>query len=210
LIELIGTAQVFDELKATVPTEANAWHGHTVDDVAWHVYRGDARAVLETLPSDEFHCAMTSPPYHWLRDYGVEQQIGLEETINQYVQSIASVMDEVRRVLRKNGLLFLNLGDTYYSGKGESQGKDRKSKKRRFGLRAIDKSGGLGVDLERKSMIGIPWRVAIEMARRKWVLRSCIIWHRDKSLPEAVKDRPHRSYEYVFMFAKNRQYFFDR
>lgn len=195
MIEFTNTTQVFDELKALVTTESNAWHSRTADGVAWHIYRGDARAVLETLPSNEFHCAMTSPPYYWLRDYGVEQQIGLEETVNQYVQAIASVMDEVRRVLRPDGLLFLNLGDTYYSGKGESQGQDRKSKKRRFGLRAVDKSGGLGVELERKSMIGVPWRVATEMARRKWVLRSCIIWHRDHCLPEAVKDRPRRSYE---------------
>lgn len=210
MIELPDTAQTFNELKATVISAPSAWHGHTVNGTAWHVHEGDARAVLETLPNNEYHCAMTSPPYYWLRDYGVEQQIGLEETVNNYVQAIASVMDEVRRVLRPDGLLFLNLGDTYYSGKGESQGVDRKSKKRRFGLRAVDKSGGLGVDLERKSMIGIPWRVAIEMAKRKWVLRSCVIWHRDHCLPEAVKDRPRRSYEYVFMFAKSRQYFFDR
>jgi DNA modification methylase len=209
LSKLTGTTQVFDELKTTVRTEGDAWHGHTLNNTAWHVYRGDARAVLGKLPNNEFHCAMTSPPYYWLRDYGVAQQIGLEETVDQYVQSLASVMDEVHRVLRRDGLLFLNLGDTYYSGKGEAQGEDRKSNKRRFGLRAVDKSGGLGVGLERKSMIGVPWRVALEMTRRKWVLRSCIIWHRDKRLLEAVKDRPPRSYEYVFMFAKDRKYFFD-
>ncbi|MEJ7699781.1 MAG: site-specific DNA-methyltransferase [Pyrinomonadaceae bacterium] len=107
-------------------------------------------------------------------------------------------------------MLFLNLGDTYYSGKGESGGKDAKSKKRRFGLRAVDKSGGLGIGLQRKSAIGIPWRVAIEMMQNKWVLRSTIIWHREKCLPEAVTDRPRRSYEYVFMFAKSRKYYFNR
>ena len=119
-------------------------------------------------------------------------------------------MDEIYRVLRKDGLLFLNLGDTYYSGKGASHGTDQKSHKRRFGLRPVDKSGGLGLNIERKSAIGIPWRVAIEMTSRNWVLRSPIIWHRDKALPEAVKDRPHRSYEYIFMFAKDRKYFFNR
>ncbi|MGH8491102.1 MAG: DNA-methyltransferase [Gammaproteobacteria bacterium] len=119
-------------------------------------------------------------------------------------------MDVVRRVLRSDGLLFLNLGDTYYSGKGKSQGTDRKSTKRRFGLRAVDKSGGLGIGLQRKSIIGVPWRVAIEMSIRGWVLRSPIIWHRENCLPEPVADRPSRSYEYVFMFAKSRRYFFNK
>jgi len=104
----------------------------------------------------------------------------------------------------------LNLGDTYYSGKGKSHGEDPKSAKRRFGLRAVDKSGGLGINLRPKSIIGIPWRVAIEMARRKWVLRSAIIWHRKSALAEAVLDRPRRSYENIFMFAKTRNYYFNR
>jgi len=136
--------------------------------------------------------------------------MGQEETVMEYVNGLASVMDQVNRVLRDDGLLFLNLGDTYYSGKGKSHGRDPKSNKRRFGLRAVDKSGGLGIGLQRKSIIGIPWRVAIEMANRDWVLRSTIIWHRKGSLPEAVIDRPRRSYEYVFMFAKHRKYYFNR
>jgi len=163
-----------------------------------------------TLPENQFSCAVTSPPYYWLRDYGVDNQIGQEETIDLYVNSISTAMNEVKRVLKPDGLLFLNLGDTYYSGKGKSHGKDKKSKKRRFGLRAVDKSGGLGVKLRPKSIIGIPWRVAIEMSQRGWVLRSSIIWHRKNSLPEAVMDRPRRSYEYIFMFAQNRKYYFNR
>ncbi|MDR1148250.1 MAG: hypothetical protein LBK66_06415 [Spirochaetaceae bacterium] len=82
------------------------------------------------------------------------------------------------------------IGDTYYSGKGESQGVDSKSNKRRFGLRPVDKNGGLGIDIQRKSIIGVPWRVSLEMMSRKWILRTPIIWHRDKALPEAVIDRP--------------------
>jgi DNA modification methylase len=153
---------------------------------------------------------ITSPPYYWLRDYGVDGQIGLEETVDQYVSAIAGVMDQVYRVLRRDGILFLNIGDTYYSGKGQSRGQDKKSNKRRFGLRAVDKSGGLGIGVQRKSIIGIPWRVAMEMMTRRWVLRSPIIWHRENSLPEAVLDRPSRSYEYVFMFAKDRKYYFNK
>lgn len=176
----------------------------------WTLLCGDAVAALRLLNDESVNCIITSPPYYSLRDYGVNGQIGLEDTVNEYVSSLCSVMDELYRVLRKDGLLFLNLGDTYYSGKGASHGVDQKSHKRRFGLRPVDKSGGLGANIERKSAIGIPWRVAIEMISRKWVLRSPIIWHRDKALPESVKDRPHRSYEYIFMFAKDRKYFFNR
>lgn len=186
------------------------WTGQPKPGLVWNVYEGDSRSVLKRLPESSFHCAVTSPPYFWLRDYGVSGQIGHEESATQYVSAIADVMDEVRRVLLDEGVLFLNIGDTYYSGKGKSHGTDRKSAKRRFGLRAVDKSGGLGVGLKPKSLIGIPWQVALEMTRRKWVLRSSIIWHRQNSLSEAVMDRPRRSYEYIFMFAKQRNYFFNR
>lgn len=207
-----NTASVLNSLLFAddIDTEKNEWHGVSSRGSKWTVYHGDSRNVLSPLDDDSINCAVTSPPYYWLRDYGVAGQIGLEGTVEEYVDSLAAVMDEVKRVLRRDGLLFLNLGDTYYSGKGESQGKDRKSNKRRFGLRAVDKSGGLGIGLQRKSIIGIPWRVAIEMCRRGWVLRSTIIWHREKCLPEAAHDRPSRSYEYVFMFAKERKYYFNR
>ena len=190
-------------------TSIQKWDGKNLGK-DWTLLCGDAVNALKTIPNESVHCIITSPPYYSLRDYGVKGQIGLEDTVKAYVDSLCEVMDELYRVLRKDGLLFLNLGDTYYSGKGVSHGTDAKSHKRRFGLRPVDKSGGLGVQLERKSAIGIPWRVAIEMTTRKWVLRSPIIWHRDKALPEAVKDRPHRSYEYIFMFAKDRRYFFNR
>jgi DNA modification methylase len=178
--------------------------------VEWTVFNGDTREVLKELPEEAYNCTITSPPYFWLRDYGVDGQIGQEDTVAGYVESIASVMDEVFRVLKPDGVLFLNLGDTYYSGKGRSHGIDKKSSKRRFGLRAVDKSGGLGIGLKPKTLIGIPWRVAIEMIGRGWVLRSPVIWHRKHALPESVRDRPRRSYEYVFMFAKNRKYYFNR
>jgi DNA modification methylase len=174
------------------------------------MFLGDAKAVIQRLPEEQFDCIVTSPPYYWLRDYGVAGQVGHEETVPEYIGSLADIMDGAYRVLRKRGLLFLNLGDTYYSGKGKSHGVDPKSSKRRFGLRAVDKSGGVGIGVRPKSMLGIPWRVAIEMGRRNWVLRSAIIWHRKHALAETVKDRPRRSYEYIFMFAKSRSYFFNR
>lgn len=186
------------------------WHGKNLDGVPWSIYNGASEEVLARLPESSVHCVVTSPPYYWLRDYGVDGQIGLEETVQGYVDSLAKVMEAVKRVLRPDGLLFVNLGDTYYSGKGKSHGTDRKSNKRRFGLRAVDRSGGLGIGLQRKSIIGIPWRVAIDLSTRGWVLRAPIIWHREHCLPESVADRPSRSYEFVFMFAKQRKYYFDK
>ncbi len=176
----------------------------------WKLYCGDSVEALKALPDESVDCIVTSPPYFWLRDYGVDGQIGLEATISEYVQSLNEVTDELFRVLKKSGLLFLNIGDTYYSGKGMSRGKDKKSSKRRFGLRAVDESGGMGIGMKPKSLIGIPWRVTTEMLRRNWILRSQIIWYRKHSLPEAVRDRPRRSYEYVFMFSKNTKYYFNR
>ena len=164
--------------------------------------------MLKKLEPGFVDCIVTSPPYFWLRDYGVEGQIGLEETVDGYVKALVGIMSQARRVLKPEGVAFLNLGDTYYSGKGESHGQDAKSKKRRFGLRAVDKSGGLGIGLQRKSLIGIPWRVALALAKDEWVLRSAIIWHRKNRLPESVRDRPCRSYEHVFMLAKSRRYHF--
>ena len=190
-------------------SEILTWSG-TKENARWTLLCGDAKSALGQLEKESVNCIITSPPYYSLRDYGVEGQIGLEDTVNEYVSSLCDVMDEAYRVLRKDGVLFLNLGDTYYSGKGASHGTDSKSHKRRFGIRPVDKSGGLGINIERKSIIGIPWRVAIEMTARKWVLRAPIIWHRDKALPEFVKDRPGRSYEYIFMFAKDRKYYFNK
>jgi len=183
------------------------WTGQTGQGKKWNVHLGDAREVLSAFPDDIFECVITSPPYYWLRDYGVEGQIGKEWKVSEYVRVIADVMDQVRRVLASEGVLFLNIGDTYYSGKGESHGVDKKSRKRRFGLRAVDASG-LGIP--QKSLIGIPWRVAIEMIDRGWVLRSSIIWDRVHALPESAKDRPGRTYEYIFMFVKSRKYYFNQ
>ncbi len=196
--------------QSTTSRKIKPYRQGIADGVEWAVYCGDAGSVLRELPDNAYSCVVTSPPYYWLRDYGVDGQIGQEETVSEYVSAIADVMDQVYRVLKRDGLLFLNLGDTYYSGKGESQGEDPKSKKRRFGLRAVDKSGGLGIGLRPKTLIGIPWRVAMEMSARRWTLRSAIIWHRKGRLNEAVRDRPRRSYEYIFMFAKDRRYHFNR
>jgi DNA modification methylase len=186
----------------------DTWAGHSKSGVAWQVLRGDAEKVLASLAADRFHCAITSPPYYCQRDYKVVGQIGLEPSINEYVRRIADAMDQVKRVLHPEGVLFLNLGDTYYSAKGEPKGVDRKNSARRFGLRPVDASG-LGVP--RKTAIGIPWRVALEMMSRGWTLRSPIVWHRDAPQPEpTAHDRPWRTYEMLFMLTKQPRYYFRR
>ena len=209
-----ATAEVADAAVRSVPAEVPRikvtlnWGSATRAGVRWEVHRGDASEVLGSLREDRFRCVITSPPYFWLRDYHVDGQLGQEPTIGAYVKSLSDVMDKVRRVLAKDGLLFLNLGDTFYSAKGQPRGDDPKSKARRFGLRAVD-TRGLGVP--RKTIIGIPWRVAIEMIGRGWILRSPIIWRRTGSMPEpTAKDRPWRTYEMVFMFSKSQRYFFSR
>lgn len=190
--------------------------GHTIREWRaelphpWRLFCGQSKEALRLLDDSSIDCAITSPPYFWLRDYKVDGQIGLEESVDGYVVDVTDVMTELLRVLKPTGTLFLNIGDTYYSGKGKSHGVDKKSSKRRFGLRAVDKSGGLGIGLQRKSIIGIPWRVAIKMCQQNWVLRSPIIWHRQKSLAEVVSDRPARGYEYIFLFVKSRHYFFNK
>ena len=127
-----------------------------------HLLRVSASAldVLSQMPEKCINCVVTSPPYFWLRDYGVDGQIGMEDSGDEYVRVITIIMNEVRRVLREERVVFFNIGDTFYSGKGMSHGQDEKSRKRRFGLRAVDKSGGLGIGLQRKSLIGFPWAVS--------------------------------------------------
>lgn len=187
------------------------YEGSTKKGLIWTLYNGEALTIINNkIKANSIDCIVTSPPYFWLRDYGMKGQIGLENTIDDYVKKITEVNNELYRVLKPTGLFFLNLGDTYYSGKGESQGIDKKSSKRRFGLRAVDKSGGMGVNLKPKSLIGIPWRVTTKMISEGWILRSTIIWYRKNSLPESVKDRPKRSYEFVFMFSKTKKYYFNQ
>jgi DNA modification methylase len=163
---------------------------------------------MNTLEKESFGCIVTSPPYYWQRDYEVEGQIGLEWQVEGYVEAIATTMDAAARLLAKDGLLFLNLGDTYYSKKGKPKGSDKKNWARRFGLRAVDTSG---LGLPRKTAIGMPWRIALRMVDRGWTLRAPIVWRREHVQPEpTARDRPWRSYEMVFMFSRRPVYHFDR
>jgi site-specific DNA-methyltransferase (adenine-specific) len=179
--------------------------------VTIEIIEGDCREVLKELPDQSVNCIVTSPPYFWLRDYGMDAQIGHEDTLDEFVEVIASLFDEARRVLTEDGVVWLNLGDSYYSGNGQPTGSDPRSPSRNFirvKLRPLDKSGW---SIPKKSLCGVPWRVAFEMQRRGWTLRSDVIWCRPTALVEpSVKDRPGRQHEYIFMFAKSRRYWFDR
>ena len=175
------------------------------------IRHGDCREILRIMPDESVNCCVTSPPYFWLRDYDVAGQIGHEDTVSDFVNVLADVFDEVKRVLRPDGVLWLNLGDSYYSGNGQPKGHDPKSSSRNFSrvkLRPLDVSGW---DIPKKSLCGIPWLVALELQRRQWTLRSDVIWCRETALAEpSVTDRPGRQHEYLFLFSKSRRYHFDR
>lgn len=182
-------------------------------DVAlnWQLYHGDCRDALLKISADSVNCVVTSPPYYWQRDYGVDGQIGHEQTIVGYVDAIVSTFRHVKRVLRPDGVVFLNLGDTYYSAKGQPHGSDKKHAGRQLArqkLRAVD---GSGLGLPRKSLIGIPWRVALAMQADGWTLRSDVVWKRPGAMPEpSAHDRPWLTHEHVFIFSKSARYWFDR
>jgi DNA modification methylase len=175
------------------------------------IIHGDCRDVMPTLPSDSFDCIVTSPPYYWARDYGVDGQMGHEDTPQEFVDALAGVFDECRRVLKETGVVWLNLGDSFYSGNGQPKGSDPRSPSRDFmrqKLRPLDRSGW---DIPKKSLLGIPWAVAHELQRRGWTIRMDVIWCRETAFAEpSVTDRPHRQHEYIFLLSKARRYYFDR
>lgn len=178
------------------------------------IYQGDVLEVLRTFPDECIHCVVTSPPYWSLRDYGIEGQLGLEATPEEYVSKMVEIFREVRRVLRSDGTLWLNLGDSYASSgvagpvSGNStlqngNGINPKHKNFAFG-RAATPEG-----LKPKDLIGIPWRVALALQADGWWLRSDIIWSKPNPMPESVTDRPTKSHEYVFLMTKSARYFYD-
>ncbi len=172
---------------------------------------GDVREKLAELPADYFDCVVTSPPYFWLRDYGIDGQIGHEPDVDSFITVLGDCFDGVRRVLKKTGVLWLNLGDSYYSGNGQPKGQDPKSSSRNFSRRMLRPLDVSGWNVPKKSLLGIPWLVALELQRRGWTLRSDVIWCRPTALSEpSVSDRPGRQHEYLFLLSKSRRYFFNK
>lgn len=172
---------------------------------------GDCRETLRSLPDALFQCCVTSPPYWLLRDYGCESQIGIEPTPDAYVEALVDVFSIVRRVLKDDGTLWINIGDSYAAAAGGGQGMNSKFLDRaaaRFGVREQKASKVTG-GLKPKDLCGIPWRLALALQADGWWLRSDIIWAKPNPTPESVTDRPTKAHEYVFMLAKSKKYYFD-
>lgn len=185
------------------------------------VLHGDALEMLRTLPDESVQCCVTSPPYWALRDYGVVGQIGMEKTPEEFVAALVGVFQEVRRVLRNDGTLWMNLGDTYAGGGnggggsfaeinrtfragcGRADGKvDERGQRNRNGVGQVN-------GIKPKDMVGIPWMTAFALRAYGWYLRSDIIWHKPNPMPESVTDRPTKAHEYLFLLSKSATYFYD-
>lgn len=168
---------------------------------------GDNRVVLPTLEDGSVQTCVTSPPYFWLRDYGHDGQIGLESTPDAYVAELVKVFREVRRVLRDDGTLWLNLGDSYSHGGCGSRDPERWPKQSCNDHMAKHAKAHTG--LKPKDLIGVPWRVAFALQADGWYLRSDIIWSKPNPMPESVTDRPTKSHEYIFLLSKSERYYYD-
>jgi len=165
---------------------------------------GDARDILQNLPDKSVQCCITSPPYWGLRDYGVDNQIGSENNIDDYITTLVGVFRELRRILADDGIFWLNIGDSYTSGNRKWRDSDSKNPARAMSYRPPTPDG-----LKPKDLIGVPWRLALALQKDGWYLRSDIIWNKPNCQPESVKDRPTRSHEYIFLLSKSENYYFD-
>jgi len=173
------------------------------------IYLGDSKKVLQELPGESVDMIMTSPPYWALRDYRNKKQLGLEPDFNEYISKLCDIFDEVKRVLKKQGTCWVNIGDTYYSKSGNDFKDDRLRghKAIECGLARANQARGLGL-LPSKCLTLIPFRFAIEMVKRGWILRNTIIWYKTNCMPSSAKDRFTVDFEYLFLFAKNKKYYF--
>lgn len=172
---------------------------------------GDCAEQMRTLPECSVHTCVTSPPYFGLRDYGHDGQIGLEPTPDAYVAKLVEVFREVRRVLRDDGTVWLNLGDTYAGNPAKGQHKPGDSGKQAY---IYDVGGGRAsatalTGVPEKNLLGIPWRVAFALQADGWYLRQDIIWHKPNPMPESVRDRCTKAHEYIFLLSKSPKYYFD-
>ena len=190
-----------------------------IEDLIDTVQHADALELLRTIPDESINSIITSPPYYGQRDYGHKAQIGLEDTAQGYIGALVDVFREARRILKKDGTFWLNIGDNYVGATsqhraGGSQGKNsRYSKKHMNGIPTTGRSkrnkAFYKIGLPMKSLVGMPWRVAFGLQNDGWLLRCDIIWHRP-SASESVRDRPTHAHEYVFMFSKSQWYYYDR
>ena len=169
------------------------------------LFEGNALAVLQALPTESVQCVVTSPPYWGLRDYGIDNQIGLEPSLAQFLNRLTFVFAEVKRVLKRDGTLWLNIGDGYTSGNRGYRATDKKNPARAMNVRPPTPDR-----LKPKDLIGVPWRLAFALQDDGWFLRSDVVWNKPNAMPESVQDRPIRSHEYLFMLTKSERYYYDR
>jgi DNA modification methylase len=175
------------------------------------IYQGDCIGTMRGWDDGIVQTCVTSPPYWGLRDYGVEGQLGLEKTPQEYVEKMVAVFREVRRVLRDDGTLWLNLGDSYAANRSYQVPQDLRGSKAsaEAGAAGGRASNAAEIGLKPKDLVGIPWMVAFALRDDGWYLRSDIIWAKKNCMPESVTDRPTRSHEYLFLLAKSERYFYD-
>lgn len=184
--------------------------------MSWEIREGDCLDLLRSMPDCSVQCCVTSPPYWGLRDYGHGEQLGLEETPDQYVANMVEVFAEVRRVLRDDGTLWVNLGDSYATGTGRND-TDDKNLERRAAKYQTGSGAGTGPrtfssmkhPFKPKDLCGIPWLTAFALRADGWYLRSEIIWAKPNPMPESVTDRPTKAHEQVFLLSKSPRYFYD-
>lgn len=166
---------------------------------------GDCLELLRQMPDQSVHCCVTSPPYFGLRDYGVDGQIGLEETPTEFIGRLVEVFREVRRVLRDDATCWVNMGDSYsgrFSGNtGLNDGRSNRGKRL---------APGHVAGLKDKNLVGVPWRLAFALQDDGWYLRQDIIWHKPNPMPESIRDRCTKAHEYLFLLSKSRRYYFDQ
>lgn len=178
------------------------------------IIQGNCLDVLKTIPDNSIDCCVTSPPYWALRDYGVKGQYGKENTPKDYVKNLVLVFEEVKRVLKPKGTLWLNLGDTYATGAANRTNQQVNGKSSTIGghknqLASAKKSKTVVDGLKPKDLVGIPWMVAFALRDNGWYLRQDIIWSKPNPMPESVKDRCTKSHEYIFLFSKKQKYYYD-
>jgi len=176
-----------------------------------NIYNGDCISTMKTFPDECVNTIITSPPYFGLRDYyDHENQIGNEETLDDYISNLVNVFSEAKRILKNDGTLWLNLGDSYNgSGKGVWKKRNKRNQKETY-VPKQDVKPSRVEGLKPKDLIGVPWKVAFALQQDGWYLRQDIIWQKPNSKPASVKDRCVGSHEYLFLLAKSRKYYFDQ
>jgi DNA modification methylase len=178
------------------------------------IINGDSRSCLKMIADETAQCCVTSPPYFGLRDYGITGQIGREPMISEYISNLVDIFKEVKRVLAKDGTLWLNLGDSYASsGKNRTEAQAVAKSGLNGGLQTqtqiLKQQSKIVEGLKSKDLIGIPWRVALALQADGWYLRQDIIWQKPNVMPESVTDRCTKSHEYIFLLSKSPKYYFD-